>query len=107
MFLFENQLVFIHSIVALKGVMMEDKIKAEKRKWTEEEVENLIDQYEAEPCLWDIFCKDYSKRDVKEKAISEIAENIGVTVAEIKQKWTSLQAQFERELKNSTKHVSQ
>ena len=106
MFLFENQLVFIHSIVALKEVMMENKIKAEKRKWTEEEVENLIDQYEAEPCLWDIFCNHYSKRDVKEKTISEIAENIGVTVAEIKQKWTSLRAQFGRELKNSTKHKS-
>ena len=47
-------------------------VKREKdlpRKWTDDEVEVLIDHYEAKPCLWDISCKDYHLRDVKNIAL--------------------------------------
>ena len=31
---------------------------------------------------WDIFCKGYSKRDVKEKALNDISEQLETTVEE-------------------------
>ena len=42
--------------------------KKEKKRWSDDEIEMLIDFYESRPCLWDIFSKDYCKRDVKEKS---------------------------------------
>ena len=41
--------------------------KSEKpgnEKWSGSLVCNLIDEYEARPCLWNIFCDDYHNRDV-------------------------------------------
>ena len=46
--------------------------KAKKFNWDDKDVEKLIDLYEERPCLWDIA--RYSKRDIKEKALSEIKE---------------------------------
>ena len=43
--------------------------KAKKFNWNEDDVEKLIDLYEARPCLWDIADPTYSKRDIKEKAL--------------------------------------
>ena len=40
--------------------------KAKKFNWNEDDVEKLIDLYEARPCLWDIADPTYSKRDIKE-----------------------------------------
>ena len=46
--------------------------KAKKSKQTGNEklsgnlICNLIDEYEARPCLWNIFCDDYHNRDVTE-----------------------------------------
>ena len=45
---------------------------ANKFRWDDEDVDKLIDLYEARPCLWDIADRSYSKRDIKEKALSEI-----------------------------------
>ena len=58
--------------------------KKERRKWNEDEQDILIDLYEARPYLWDIFCKEYSKRDAKEKALNEISEQLDVSVEEVK-----------------------
>ena len=33
-------------------------------KWSGSLICNLIDENEAQPCLWKIFCDDYSNRDV-------------------------------------------
>ena len=30
-----------------------------KHEWTDEEIDVLIDEYEAHPCLWDIDCRKY------------------------------------------------
>ena len=44
--------------------------KAKKSKkpgnenWSGSLICNLIDEYEARPCLWNIFCDDYHNRDV-------------------------------------------
>ena len=68
-------------------------------------VDKLINLYEARPCLWDIADPTYSKRNVKEKALSEIKEQLGMEITAIKAKWNSLRAQhgWQQAKENKTK----
>ena len=43
-----------------------------------EEIDRLIDLYEERHCLWDIADKSYQKRDMKERALSEISEELDI-----------------------------
>ena len=76
-----------------------------KIRWDEEMVDKLIDLYEVRPCLWDIADPTYSKRNVKEKALSEIKEQLGMEITPMKAKWNSFRAHNGRELakENTTK----
>ena len=38
--------------------------KAGNEKWSGSLICNLIDEYEARPCFWNIVCDDYHNRDV-------------------------------------------
>ena len=69
-------------------------------------VDKLIDLYEVRPCLWDIADPTYSKRNVKEKALSEIKEQLGMEITAIKAKWNSLRAQHRWELAKENKTKS-
>ena len=80
--------------------------KSQKFRWEDEDIERLIDLYEARPCLWDIADPTYSKRDVREKALSEIKEELGIEINTIKSKWNSLRAQHGRELAKESKTKS-
>ena len=77
---------------------MAEKSEKSLKKWTDEEIEKLIDLYEENPCLWDIFDKSYQKRDVKERATAYIAEDLNRDVTDIKAKWNAIRGQFGREL---------
>ena len=62
----------MHKVELLRSIIvkMMDSGKTlhnDTHKWTEGEVEYLIDLYRSKPCLRDIFSKDYAKRDIKEK----------------------------------------
>ena len=46
-------------------------------------MEKLIDLYEENPCLWDTFDKSYQKRDVKERALTAIANKLDVQITDI------------------------
>ena len=74
------------------------KSKTKLHKWSEEEVEKLIDIYEERPCLWDTFKKEYSKRDIRDGNFQEIEEGQQIPVAEIKSKVNRMRAQLGREL---------
>ena len=67
---------------------------------------SMYSMYEARPCLWDIADRSYSKRDINEKALSEIKEKLGIEIAVIKAKWNSLRAQHGRELTKENKTKS-
>ena len=54
--------------------------------------------YEENPCLWDIFDNSYQKRDVKERALAAIANELDVQITDIKSKWNAIRGQFGREL---------
>ena len=51
-----------------------ETIKNGKKKWTDDEVQDLIELPEEKPYLWDIFF-EYTKREVKERAYAELTEN--------------------------------
>ena len=92
-----------------KGAV-ESKTNKEKasinKDWSDDEVSVLIDMLEASPCLWDVFHKDYTKRDVKEIAYTTIADALDTTIATVKAKINSLRAQLGRERAKETKTKS-
>ena len=71
------------------------------RKWSDVEVDQLVDLLEERICLWDVFSKDYHLRDKKERAYLEMAEKLGIAVVDIKAKIIGLRAQLGREIAKS------
>ena len=71
------------------------------KDWTDKEVSLLIDMLEANPCLWDVYHTDYSKRDVREIAYSEIATSLETNIPSIKTKINGLRAQLKRQKKKT------
>ena len=76
------------------------------KDWTDEEISLLIDMLEEKPCLWDVFDKEYMKRDVKEIAYTEIASSLDTNSESIKAKINGLRAQLGRELAKVNKTKS-
>ena len=68
------------------------------KDWTDEETSLLIDLLESKPCLWDIHHAEYTKRDLKEIAYSEMATSFDTNIASIKQKLNTLRTRFGKEL---------
>ena len=68
------------------------------KDWTDEEISLLIDMLEEKPCLWDVFDKQYTKRDVKEIAYTEIASSLDTNIESIKGKINGLRAQLGKEV---------
>lgn len=62
--------------------------------------------FEERPCLWDCFDKEYSKRDARDIAYTEIASALAVAVTSLKTKINGLRAQFGRELAKVNKTKS-
>ena len=48
--------------------------KGENKKWSDE-VQELIERLEERTCLWNIYDKEYTKRELKVKPYSELAEH--------------------------------
>ena len=63
-----------------------ETIKNNKKKWTDDEVQDLIELLEEKACLWDIFSNEYTKREVKERAYAELAEHFDSSSAIVKAK---------------------
>ena len=89
-----------------KKTKKEEGEKKGAKDWTDDEVSILIDMLEERPCLWDCFDKEYSKRDLKDIAYTEIASVLDVTITSLKTKINGLRAQFGRELAKVNKTKS-
>ena len=90
-----------------QATKVEKKEKAKGGKdWTEDEISLLIDMFEDKPCLWDVFDKHYTKRDVKEIAYKEIADSLDTNIESIKTKINGLRAQLGREVAKVNKTKS-
>ena len=46
-----------------------------EKKWTDDEVQDLIELLKEKPCLWNIFLNEYTKRQVKERVCAELVEH--------------------------------
>ena len=44
-----------------------------KRKWSNSEIEKLIEEYEEKPCFWDVFTEDYHNIEKTSKAKEELS----------------------------------
>ena len=73
------------------------------KDWTDEEISLLIDMLEEKLCLWEVFDQEYTKRDVKEIAYTEIASSLDTNIESIKAKINGLRAQLGRGVARSTK----
>ena len=105
--LFPMLLVLSNILYLVFKMAEKNASKVEKKhRWEDEELGQLIDLYEERPCLWDIAEKNYAKRDIKEKAISEISVELNIDIPTIKAKWNSLRAQHGRELAKENKTKS-
>ena len=81
-----------------KAMSAANRDKFKSRKWSEEELDELIDLLEERVCLWDVFNKEYHNRDRRDRALKEIEEKLGISAGEIKTKIAGLRAQLGREL---------
>ncbi|EDO33387.1 predicted protein [Nematostella vectensis] len=80
----------IHVIQPDRGVRV--------RRWLSHEVEQLIDLFEERPCLWDVSNKEYYQKGNRQRAEEEIAEQMGITLNDVKSKIKSLRSQLGREI---------
>ena len=76
--------------------------KSDRTKWSDDEVNEFIELLEEWTCLWDI----HSKRELREKAYSEIAEHFDSTSASVKTKINAFRAQLGREIEKESKTKS-
>ena len=76
------------------------------KDWTDEEISLLIDMLEEKPCLRDAFDKEYTKRDVKEIAYTDIASSLDTNIESIRAKINGLWAQLGREVAKVNKTKS-
>ena len=83
-----------------------ETIKNGKKKWTDDEIQDLIELLEEKPCLWDIFSKEYTKGEVKERAYAELAEHFDSSSATAKAKINALRTQLGREMAKESKTKS-
>lgn len=66
---------------------------------------DFIDMIEENPCLWDAFHKDYSKRDVKAIAYSSLATAFEINVSSITTEVNGLHAQLGQQKAKESKKL--
>ena len=74
------------------------KSVAKSKKWTDEEIDKLLEMLEDRVFLWDVSSKEYHLRDKRAKVCKEMEEKLGVSAAETKSKIVGLRAQLGREM---------
>ena len=89
----------------MTGKAFKSHLKGAKN-WTDEEISLLMDMLEEKLCLWDVFDKEYMKRDVKEIACTEIASYLDTNTASIKAKINGLRGQLGGEVAKVNKTKS-
>ena len=55
------------------------ELESAEFEWSFDNTSQLINLYETFPCLYDIRSKDHKSRDMRDKAVAEIAAKLGTT----------------------------
>ena len=77
--------VLIEELTTTKGrkkAASEGKDRGRARRWTEPEIDQLINLLEEKDCLWDVNKKDYHVRNKCERAFEEMRDILDIDVAE-------------------------
>lgn len=81
--------------------------KKPTRKWTDHEVETLIDILEQQTCLWDVFSKEYHLKEKRAQAYKILQDElVDITLSDIKTKIIGLRSQLNREVAKTSKRKS-
>ena len=83
-----------------------ETFKNGKKKWTDDKVQDLIELFEEKSCLWDIFSREYTKTEVKEKVYAELAEHFDSSSAIAEAKIKASKVQLGREMAKESKTKS-
>uniref|UniRef100_A0A6P7F2E5 Uncharacterized protein LOC114324150 n=1 Tax=Diabrotica virgifera virgifera TaxID=50390 RepID=A0A6P7F2E5_DIAVI len=60
---------------------------------------NFVRVIESRPCIWNYNLQEYSKRNITEKAWTEIANEVNDTVTNCRERWRNIRTAFLRSLK--------
>ena len=74
--LFGELFLSFYNIDSQNGETVEqtkETVKNGKKKWTDDEVQDLTELLQKKTCLWDIFLNEYTKREVEKRACKEWA----------------------------------
>lgn len=76
--------------------------------WDKKKENELIDFFEAHPCLWDHNHIDYFRRDVRDALMKELSNRLGCdrsgqiyTETHIKRRWKNIRTTYARECRKS------
>ncbi|XP_069692690.1 uncharacterized protein [Periplaneta americana] len=74
---------------------------AAKKQWSVEETKRLIEAYKLESCLWNVFDSNYKSKDLRNRAMSKIAETAQASLEEVQRKLHNLRCQYTGELRKT------
>lgn len=81
-------------------------MSAEKKVWSDGEIQTLIALYEENSILWDVRAENYRNRVKKQEVLESLAVKFNTTSNEISRKLHNLRSQFMQELKKIKKRKS-
>ena len=79
-----------------KMASKKEKDSNAKKDWTNDEISLLNNMLEANPCVPDVYYTDYTNRDIKEIAYTEIATSLDTNIPSIKTKMNGLRVELEQ-----------
>jgi len=100
---FKSKWHLYDSMLFMKEEILRSLESEDEEKWTDEDIEMLINFYKENPLLWDISLQEYRNRDSRRMAFKKLGELLNKTEEECKKQWHSLRVQFN---KNCTRHES-
>lgn len=100
---FKSKWHLYDSMLFMKEEILRPLESKDEEKWTDEDIEMLINFYKENPLLWDISLQEYRNRDSRRMAFKKLGELLNKTEEECKKQWHSLRVQFN---KNCTRHES-
>jgi hypothetical protein len=78
---------------------MGDMMSTDKKKWSDDDIWQLISLYEQIPMLWNVKSVQYRDRAKKQENLQIIATKLATTQGEVTRKLHNLRSQFMQELK--------
>jgi hypothetical protein len=86
--------------------MGDNMMSTDKKKWSDDDIRQLISLYEQIPMLWNVKSVQYRDRAKKQENLQIIATKLATTQGEVTRKLHNLRSQFMQELKKGKNRKS-